>query len=332
MKFSKILGFFLIIFVFTACAVKRFPKVPFLSRIPKVKQLNYEIKKANLAISWKRVKKENKINSYNLYQAKAPEGIKYNFKSDKNYDLIKKINVAELPQDIDIVTLKISKLKNNYKYCYAIRVENKKGKEGGFSNKVCVDWLILNDIISNVKVHPDDKSLKITWKINKYKNISYIGINIYQKLKNEIINIASEVTGNSYTIDNLENKKVYEFYIAPVYTYYKTKIEGKYLYIAGVPEDLTPPELPEFITGVYTNNGIMIKWTRSISKDILGYDIERKAEGENKFVRLNKNIIKDEKFFDSNVKKGKVYYYRIRCIDKNFNVSKFSKPIKVIAE
>ncbi len=332
MKFSRNLIIFSMILIFTSCAVKRFPKVPFFSRIPKVKKVNYEIRKATLSISWERVKKEKNIKSYNLYQAKAPEGVKYNFKSDKNYDLIKRINVSELGEDIDTVTLTISKLKNNYKYCYAIKVENNKGKEGKFSNKICIDWLIIDGLITNLKVHPDDKSLKLTWKINKFNNVSYIGVNIYQKIKNEIVNIASEVSGNSYIIDNLENKKVYEFYVAPVYTYYKTKIEGKYLYIAGVPEDLTPPELPEFITGVYTNNGIMLKWTRSVSKDILGYDIERKAEGETKFKRLNKNIVKEEKYFDRNIEKGKVYYYRIRCIDKNFNVSKFSKPVKVIAE
>ena len=332
MKYFK-LGFIVFfVFIITACAVKRFPRVPFLSRIPKVKEINYQIKRATLSISWRRVKKESKVNSYNLYEAKAPEGVKYNFKSKKNYDLIKKINVSELNEDIDTITLTISKLRNGYKYCYRVRVENKKGKEGKFSKRACVDWMIVDNLITNIKVHPDDKSLKFTWKINKIPNVTYIGVNIYQKLKKEIVNVASEVTGNSYEIDDLENKKVYEYFFAPVYTFNKTKIEGKYIYVAGVPEDLTPPKLPEFITGVYTNNGIMLKWTRSVSKDILGYDIVRKAEGEKRFRRINKSIIKEEKFFDSDVKRGKVYYYRIRCIDKNFNVSKYSKPIKVIAE
>ena len=332
MKLIRLLIYSLIIGIITSCAIKRFPKVPFFSRIPKVKEINYQIKKAELTLSWKRVKKEDKISSYNLYEAKAPEGVKYNFKSKKNYDLIKKINIAELGEDLDIVTINVSKLRNNYKYCFAVKVENKKGKEGKLSKRVCVDWMIVNNLISNLKVHPDDKSLKLTWKVNHIKGVNYIGVNVYEKMKGEIVNIATETTGTSYVIEDLENKRMYEFFVAPVYTFYKTKIEGKYIYIAGVPQDLTPPQLPEFITGVYTNNGIMVKWTRSPSKDIYGYDIERKAEGEKRFRRLNKSIIKDEKYFDSNVEKGKVYYYRIRCIDRNYNVSEFSKPIKVIAE
>jgi len=328
----KKLIYLLSLFLLVSCAVKRFPKVPFFRSVPKVKTVEYEIKDGNLILSWNRLKKEKNLKSYNLYEAKAPEGIKYNFKSKKNYNLVKKIDIAELEEGAEKVSVTIRNLENNYKYCYAIKVENQKGKEGKFSDRVCVDWFYIKDMITKVKIFPDDKTLKFKWNIKKFPQVKYVGVNIYKKVGKDFINVATEVPGNSYEISGLENKKLYEFKLAPVYIYYSTKLEGGYKLVSGVPEDLTPPKLPQFFTGIYTNGGILLKWTRSISPDILGYDIERKVEGSKKFKRLNKSIIKEEKFFDSDVKKGKVYYYRIRCIDRNFNVSKFSKPIKVLAE
>ncbi len=331
MKFIKSIAMVIFIF-FSGCAVKNFPKIPFFSRIPKVKTVNYEIKHGELILSWIRVPKEKKVKSYNLYEAKAPEGIKYNFKSPKNYDLLKKILKDQLPEDMDKVTVTLKNLENKYKYCFGIKVENTKGKEGKLSNVACVDWLYLSNIIKDIKIQPDDHLLRIYWETNKIPEITFIGLNFYKKENGEMIEIASEVTENPYEIKGLKNKKLYTFYVAPVYSYYKTKLEGKLKKITGIPEDLTPPKLPEFITGIYTNNGILVKWSKSPSEDILGYDIERKMAGEKNYKRLNKSIIKDEKYFDSDVVKGKVYYYRIRCIDKNFNVSNFSKPIKVLAE
>ncbi len=329
---KKFFYIFAIIIFLTSCAIKRFPKVPFFKRVPEVKNIEYEIKNGNLILSWKRLPEEKNIRSYNLYEAKAPEGIKYNFKSEKNYILIKRINVSELEEGAGKISLTIKNLHNTYKYCFAVRVENVKGKEGDFSNRACVDWYFVKDMITNVKVFPDDHMLKFEWKIKKYPQVKYNGVNIYQKVKNEFVVVASNVPGTKYEIRGLENKRKYEFLFAPVYTYYKTQLEGGYVKVYGIPQDLTPPKLPQFFTGIYTNGGILLKWTRSESPDILGYDIERKMEGEPRYTRINKSIIKEEKYFDANVIKGKVYYYRIRCIDKNFNVSKFSKPIKVLAE
>jgi fibronectin type 3 domain-containing protein len=90
--------------------------------------------------------------------------------------------------------------------------------------------------------------------------------------------------------------------------------------------------LPNFFTGYFSNNSIFLKWAKSVSDDILGYDIIRKVEGEKEYKQINTSIIKKETFIDKNIVKGKVYYYKIRCIDNNFNVSKFSNAIKIIAE
>ncbi len=319
------------IFILTGCGIKKFPTIPFIKGAPSMKKVEYKIKNGHFTLYWKNIK-DNDIKYYDIYMSKAPVGVEYCLKCNENFELIDRLDYINF-EDEDTVSINLTNLKSKYRYCYAVAVEIKSGKKSDFSNKICFSWYYSDKIIKKVKAMPQDRSVLISWQKNKIPDIKLKGVNVYKKDKNNNYQlITTESKNNFFVVKNLKNGIKYTFYVAPVYYYQNTLIEGSLVTVEAVPEDLTPPELPQVFTGFYTNGGIYLKWARSVSDDIYGYDIIRKMEGEKRFKQINDSIIRKEYFFDSHVKKGKVYYYRIRCIDKNFNPSKFSKPIKVIAE
>jgi hypothetical protein len=310
------------------CGIKKFPLIPFFKSPPTVKKVEYKIENGKVVLTWDNLKKS--VKQYNIYVAKAPYGVEYCLTCDKNYRKIDSISPEEFGDKISVT---IEGLENNFQYCYAVKAETSGGKEGKLSNKVCFDWFYDKNIIYNANAFPLDRSLKISWKKGSVKGIDYRGVNIYKKDKEGAYELmANEESKDFYIVKHLKNGKKYTFYIAPEYYFGKTLIEGCFIKIAGRPEDLTPPALPDFFTGYYTNGGIFLKWAKSISDDIFGYDLIRKEENGKRYVQVNSSIIKKENFFDSSVEKGKIYYYKIRCIDRNFNASEFSNPVKIIAE
>ncbi len=321
--------YFLLIFMISGCGIKKFPYIPFFKSPPTVKKVEYKIKNGKLLLYWDKINNK-KIKNYNVYMSKAPVGVQYCLTCDKNFNLMESIDPENFQHDT--ISVFVENLDNNFKYCYAVKVETKNNDEGKFSNKICFSWYYDKNIIKNVSVYPEDRSLLVSWKKGNITNIDFQGVNIYKKTDNDFELVANEPVKESYLIRNLKNGTKYTFYVAPTYYFNKTLIEGKFVKVVGIPEDLTPPELPKFFNGFYTNGGIFLKWSRSVSDDILGYDIIRKKEGEKRYKQINESIIKKEKFFDNKVEKGKVYYYKIRCIDKNFNPSDYSKPVKLIAE
>ncbi len=317
-------------FLTVSCGIKKFPLIPFFKSPATVKKVEYKIQDGKVILTWKKID-DKSIKNYNIYVSKAPSGVEYCLTCDKNFRKTDSFAADEFGGDKVSVT--IEGLKNNFKYCYAVKAETSKDEESKLSNKVCFDWFYKDDIISDIKALPEDRSLKISWKNKDYKAIDFRGVNIYKKNKDSYFELmGNEESKTDYTVKHLKNGKKYVFYIAPVYYFNNTVIEGKLKKVAGIPEDLTPPALPNFFTGYFTNNGIYLKWAKSVSDDIFGYDLMRREEGSKRFTQINGNIIKKEFFFDGNVKKGKIYYYKIRCIDKNFNASEFSNAIKIIAE
>ncbi len=329
--YRKLYILIVILSMFTvSCGIKKFPLIPFFKSPPQIKKVEYKIQDGRVILTWNKI--ENKsVKSYNIYVSKAPSGVEYCLTCDKNFRKVDSISPEEFGGDK--ISITIEGLNNNFKYCYAVKTETSKGEESKLSDKVCFDWFYTNKLITNVKIFPEDRSLKISWHKRDVKGIDYKGVNIYKKNKNGAYElIGHEENKDFYIVKHLKNEKKYTFYIAPVYFYEKTLIEGKFIKLAGIPEDLTPPALPNFFTGYYTNGGIFLKWAKSISDDIFGYDLLRKEEGSKHYSQVNSSIIKKENFFDRNVKKGKIYYYKIRCIDRNFNASAFSNPVKILAE
>jgi fibronectin type 3 domain-containing protein len=97
-------------------------------------------------------------------------------------------------------------------------------------------------------------------------------------------------------------------------------------------KDATPPSQPRNVSGTVSKDGIVtLKWDKNTEKDILGYEIERFTgdSGTNNYL-LTPEPISTNKFNDNLGEKSQsIYRYQIFAIDKNYNRSKGSMPIKL---
>ncbi len=95
--------------------------------------------------------------------------------------------------------------------------------------------------------------------------------------------------------------------------------------------DITPAGVPQALTAIPTEKGIVLKWIQNVEEDFAGFNLYRKKPGEDRFVRLNEKLIKDNSWLDKTVKIRRSYIYGVTSVDRSVrgNESKMSETVKV---
>jgi len=98
-------------------------------------------------------------------------------------------------------------------------------------------------------------------------------------------------------------------------------------------EDIFAPVPPSGLVYVVGGNFISISWEENTEQDLAGYRVWRRSEGQEEFILLTPQAIRENIFGDSTVEKNIRYYYAITAQDENGNESKKSESIfKMIKE
>ncbi len=97
-----------------------------------------------------------------------------------------------------------------------------------------------------------------------------------------------------------------------------------------VPKDIFPPASPSGLVSVTAENIISLSWDANPEKDLAGYRVWRKAEGEAEFILLTPELIGENAYSDPRVEKNKRYYYAITAQDKSGNESQKSDAVSEI--
>jgi hypothetical protein len=123
-------------------------------------------------------------------------------------------------------------------------------------------------------------------------------------------------------------------------TYYQLKAVDKlgnevsrsYPFLVQV-EDNTPPAVPSGIAGSMDKAGIAsLHWSPNTDQDIMGYRLFRSNSLREEPVEITRKILTDTLFTDTvniNVLNKDVYYHVI-AVDRNYNASDYSKPLKLL--
>ncbi|MBL7998702.1 MAG: hypothetical protein JNL32_08710 [Candidatus Kapabacteria bacterium] len=103
-------------------------------------------------------------------------------------------------------------------------------------------------------------------------------------------------------------------------------------YAAPVP-DLSPPDLPDYVFTQRLGREVRLYWTKSIAKDIRGYDVSRSRGESNIMNLLNKLPVRDSMFADTlwGEELLSSQWYRVRAIDLRGNHSGWSQPLVISA-
>ena len=98
-------------------------------------------------------------------------------------------------------------------------------------------------------------------------------------------------------------------------------------------EDNTPPVIPSGLTGSMDKSGIAsLSWLPNTDPDIMGYRLFKSNSLKEEPVEITRAILTDLVYTDSvNIKVlNKDVYYHVIAVDKNYNASDYSKPLKLL--
>ncbi|MCK4430951.1 MAG: hypothetical protein KAW19_06575, partial [Candidatus Aminicenantes bacterium] len=87
---------------------------------------------------------------------------------------------------------------------------------------------------------------------------------------------------------------------------------------------------PASVAGLVSVAGkdvIALSWDASKEEDLAGYQVWRKVEGEDEFVLLTFEPIRENSYSDITVEKNTRYYYAITVVDESGNESQKSEIV-----
>lgn len=159
------------------------------------------------------------------------------------------------------------------------------------------------------------------WDIERFKP-ELAGFNLYRRANGGRFGfspINSEpVLEGEFLDENLENGKRYIYSVHAIRNFRGSLIEGPgSKEILGIPEKRTPPVPPMGLTASRISGGVELRWNRNPEPDIAGYDVYRKAEGEETLIKINPQPIIEPYFLDSAAEPRKTYHYRLKAVDSS---------------
>lgn len=95
-------------------------------------------------------------------------------------------------------------------------------------------------------------------------------------------------------------------------------------------KDKFAPEAPSGLVSMTGKNYIALSWDDNQEEDLAGYRVWRKEEGEEEYLLLTTEPVRENTYTDTKVEKNKRYYYSITALDKHGNESKKSEAASEI--
>lgn len=121
-------------------------------------------------------------------------------------------------------------------------------------------------------------------------------------------------------------KNDFYYYIVAVDTSFNRSLDSDFA--TAVLPDVTPPEEP-FVERIdYTEEGIIINWTKNVESDLVGYHVYRSDSVKGPFSKINIELLAafSFRYTDRSAEPNKQYHYAIRAVDRAGNISKIEKP------
>ena len=97
-----------------------------------------------------------------------------------------------------------------------------------------------------------------------------------------------------------------------------------------LPKDVFPPDVPTGLSAATGPEFITLIWDANKDKDLAGYHVWRKGEGQADFVRMPGPILLQNTYTDRTIEKGKGYGYAISAVDALGNESGRSAAVSEI--
>jgi hypothetical protein len=162
------------------------------------------------------------------------------------------------------------------------------------------------------------------------------GYNVYRRVEEstyDLFPINKEIIKDAFFEDIPEKEdKVYFYTVRALRQANDTLLESatseetKMAYM-----DTTAPGIPRAVTAIPVEDGILLKWILQAEGDFAGFNLYRKEPKDEKFLRLNVKLTKNNSWIDKTAKIRKSYIYGVTSVDSSAqaNESKISDTVKV---
>jgi hypothetical protein len=211
----------------------------------------------------------------------------------------------------------------DHRYYYRVAAYGPDGHLGGWSRTLSHAWGWLPRAPGELKAVPGDKVVSLAWSpVTKLQNGAPIrdlaGYLVY-RLSGQwpwIQVTPAPVRQDKFQDVAVLNNVDYTYKVVAV-----RRLDGDLLASLAspsqraMPEKLTPPPPVLNVLAVPSPQGVALRWEPSPAPDLAGYRIYRRQMGEEKYRRLNAELVKKPYFVDSQVKRGVTYYYYVTAVD-----------------
>jgi len=356
MKRFSLLFILLFLFLLSSFCGKKGPLLPPLAKIPnKVEVFDAVQRGGKVLLEWENPQTYidgslltiDAVEAW-LYETEKESAGEKEFEAKAR--LVASIGKEKLPEHRISKSDALSRLRFGYELTqrdfgsknlvFGLRVADKKKRKSEFSELHSLRPIVLPLPPQRVQASVFQDRIEIKWEAPKtnidQSSPAYLkGCNIYradgegfpQRLNPEL------VKGEKYEDKSFVFERPYRYFIRASATELPPFIESDDSErVEVLPRDIFPPASPSGLVSASVENLISLSWDTNKEKDLAGYRVWRKAEGEADFVLLTPEVIQENAYSDTRVEKDKRYYYAITAQDKSGNESQKSEAISEIAK
>lgn len=188
-----------------------------------------------------------------------------------------------------------------------------------------------------IEAKPGDGKISLSWKFPSYSGKESdltVGFNIYRKEKRSRFKKLTPApvfrveNGLFYLDESVENGVDYIYGISAVNI---IGVESDTISSSVVtPFDSTPPIVPMGLTAVDREEGVLLIWRISAEPDFDYYEVLKSSSLRGKYEVIETGKLKNPRFLDRDVVRGKPVYYKVIVVDGSGNRSKPSGAVTII--
>jgi hypothetical protein len=208
--------------------------------------------------------------------------------------------------------------------------------ESEISNLVRLRLLDVSGPVDHVEPKTTENAIELSWlppaKTLDGLPVSYLaGYRVYRSStgKPGSFQLLGESKEPPYLDRDFEFGRAYSYAVRALFKEGATIAESEASQPSEViPRDTFPPAPPTGLTALYTAAAVELVWTANAEKDLAGYYVYRRENGEQP-KKLNKELLRTPIFRDVSVQPGHTYFYQVTAVDLSNNESQPSEEVAV---
>jgi hypothetical protein len=212
---------------------------------------------------------------------------------------------------------------------YAVRFLNRKRQSAGFSNQAAACPVAIPPPPGRPNAEVTQDFIRLRWRAPSENMDGSVppriaGYNVYRSEDPKAFPATplnrEPVPDPQFEDRNFEFDKTY---------YYSTSVVGSrespYAeslaspVLTVVTRDTFPPDAPQNLNAVAAGPAVLLLWVPPPQRDVVGYRVYRRAQGESTASPLQQEMVKTPSFRDEKVQQGKTYIYGVTAVDTHGN-------------